>query len=252
MPTTHFCGLMSGVTVALVMHRSSTVDSWGKLLKLHLSTSHLPNHFQMMTRTCHTSSLRTTPSHWKDGWWSHYPWRIWPEPKESSTTDQGKTYCGECIRDSRTSLPLPLDDSTSGVAVGADLCVIFNWMAERPSFLTMQPFRNPKLASMNLSLSVLCINDLASSFSILLILVRMLFYQVSSIVPDSTPNNLLLILLRLGLWDPFCDDCDDSPFPDAFLTLFVDFFLDFSASPSSSELGGRDGGFTSSSSSSEW
>ena len=61
----------------------------------------------------------------------------------------------------------------------------------------MQPFRNPKFVSMNLSLSVLCIDadpDLESSFIILLILVRMLLYQVSSTVPDSTPNNSALSL----------------------------------------------------------
>ena len=37
-----------------------------------------------------------------------------PTPKNLQLqTLQGKTYCGECIRDSRTSVPLPLDDDAA-------------------------------------------------------------------------------------------------------------------------------------------
>ena len=64
------------------------------------------------------------------------------------------------------------------------------------------------------------------------------FSHVNLLFSRENEATVSLTSWLLGL---FCDDCDDSPLSDA---VFVDFFVD-----SSSELGGRDGDFTSSS---EW
>ena len=169
-----FCCCDSSCSITVIC--SSSLLSWIVLFPVFF-TPPRPPFFSFVTFWCRvgtSATSATTPEH------------SGCSPSSASSSDLSRS----------TSISDP-DDSPSCVAVGAALCIIFNWMAERPSFLTMQPFRNPQFVSMNLSLSVLCIvadPDLASSFIILLILVRMLLYQVSSITPDSTPNNSALSL----------------------------------------------------------